>query len=179
MRLDLACTRCALSRSRTQVVPPDGDLDSIVCFVGEAPGEKEDLTGKPFVGRAGKMLDKLLRIEELDRKRIMITNTVKCRPPENRNPTAEEMTACFPYLEQELEGRKLAVAMGRVACADLIGDVTKLGSEANIVRKVKVGRDQIDVLPAYHPSACLFNVQARKSLQESIRIAKGFIDDDR
>ena len=178
MEMDLHCTRCVLSESRTQVVPPDGDLDSIVCFVGEAPGEKEDLIGRPFVGRAGKMLDRLMLAEDLDRSMIMITNTVKCRPPKNRNPAKEEMAACFPYLEQELEGRRLVVAMGRDACMNLLGKDVKLEKEANVPREVQVGGNRVEVLPAYHPVACFFNIKARESLRESIRIAKGLIERD-
>jgi DNA polymerase len=175
MELDIHCTQCILSKSRTQVVPPDGDMDSIVCFVGEAPGEKEDLIGRPFVGRAGKMLDKLFENEGLDRKKVMITNTVKCRPPGNRNPARDEMTACFPYLEQELEGRRIVVAMGRVACMNLLGMDLKLEKEANVARKVEVGKSSVLVLPAYHPAACLFNKKARESLGKSIRMVKDFI----
>jgi DNA polymerase len=168
--------RCRLCESRTQVVPPDGDLDSSVCFVGEAPGEKEDLVGRPFVGMAGKMLDKLFEGERLDRKRVMITNTVKCRPPKNRNPAKDEMAACFPYLEQELAGRRMVVTMGRVACMNLLGKDVKLENEANVTRKIKVDSDYIVILPAYHPAACLFNMKARESLRESIRIAKELIE---
>jgi DNA polymerase len=161
------------------VVPPDGNLESIVCFIGEAPGEKEDLAGRPFVGRAGKMLDRLTQAEGLDRSTIMITNTVKCRPPRNRNPAKEEMAACFPYLEQEIEGRRLVVAMGKIACRNLLGKDVKLKEEANIVREVQVCGNIVEVLPSYHPAACLFNVKARESLQESIRIAKRLIERDR
>lgn len=176
METDLQCVRCLLSESRTQVVPPDGDLGSVVCFVGEAPGEREDLLGRPFMGRAGKMLDKLMKAEGLRRSEIMITNTVKCRPPKNRNPAKEEMAACFPYLEQEVGGRRLVVALGRVACRNLLGKDIKLEDEANVPRKVAVADRTVEVLPAYHPAACLFNIKARESLRESIRIAKRVIE---
>lgn len=179
MEIDLQCVRCILSKSRTQVVPPDGDLRSVVCFVGEAPGEKEDLVGRPFVGRAGKMLEKLMREEGLSRNAVMITNTVKCRPPMNRNPSKEEMVACFPYLEQEIEGRKLVVALGKVACKNLLGRDVRLEDEANVLRRAAIAGRNIDVLPAYHPAACLFNLRARESLRQSVRIAKEVIERDR
>jgi uracil-DNA glycosylase len=175
MELDPDCRRCGLSRGRTHVVGPDGDLGSSVCFVGEAPGEKEDQQGRPFVGRAGKMLDRLFEEEGLPRDRIMITNTVKCRPPGNRTPKVEERRACLPYLEQELEGRRLVVALGRTACCNLLGKAVKMEEEVNRPREVTVGRERVFLLPAYHPAACLFNLNARASLRETIRIAKGFL----
>lgn len=176
METDLGCLRCRLSKGRTQVVPPDGDLFSPVCFVGEGPGEKEDMLGRPFVGRAGQMLSRLMMEEGLQRARVMITNAVKCRPPGNRAPRRDEMAACFSYLEQELEGRRLVVAMGRSACLDLLGRDVRLADEANVVRHVRVGCEEMDLLPAYHPSACLFNLRARESLAGSIRIAKKYVD---
>src|SRR5512136_220133 len=120
MLIDLDCELCNVSKARKKVVAPSGDLDSPVVFVGEAPGEKEDLTGKPFVGRAGKMLDRLLREEGLERDKIMITNTVKCRPPGNRRPKQDEIASCRPYLEDELMGKRLIVCMGRTACENLL-----------------------------------------------------------
>jgi len=149
---------------------------SVVCFVGEAPGEKEDLVGCPFVGRAGRMLDKLMRAEGLSRNAVMITNTVKCRPPMNRNPSKEEMAACLPYLEQEIEGRQLVVALGKVACQNLLGRDVRLEDEANVPRKAAIRGRSLDVLPAYHPAACLFNLRARESLRQSVRIAKKVIE---
>ena len=96
-----ACTRCPLAAGRTQVVFGVGDPDADLMFVGEAPGRDEDLQGEPFVGRSGKLLDRLL-LEELgiDRSRVYIANVVKCRPPDNRDPLAEEIAACRPYLER-------------------------------------------------------------------------------
>ena len=172
MELDLHCTRCSLSERRIQVVPPSGDLRSLVVFVGEGPGEKEDQKGAPFVGRAGKMLDRLFREEGLERDRIMITNTVKCRPPENRRPLPEEMCACFPFLEQELEGRGLTVAMGRTACENLLGRGVKVGMEANTFASIQILGQQKEVLLTYHPSACLYNLKAREALRASIRLVR-------
>ncbi len=136
------------------------------------------MVGRPFVGRAGKMLDSLMQEEGLDRDAIMITNTVKCRPPSNRNPSKEEMAACFPYLEQEIEGRELVVALGKVACRNLLGRDVKLEDQANIIRKVTVAGSTVRILPAYHPAACLFNLKARDSLRKSIRIARKALECD-
>jgi DNA polymerase len=179
LELDLDCRRCPLCETRNTVVSPDGDLNSPVCLVGEAPGRSEDLQGRPFVGRAGKMLDRLLEEEGLPRSRIMITNTVKCRPPDNRVPRSGEREACFPYLEQELEGRRLIVGLGRTACSNLLGRDIKLADEANVPVSVRIGGVNIEFLPTYHPSACLFNLRAREGLREAIRIIRdGYLKDD-
>ncbi len=172
MEIDLQCSRCRLSETRIQVVPPSGDLRSPVAFVGEGPGEKEDQKGMPFIGRAGKMLDRLLREEGLARERIMITNTVKCRPPENRRPLPDETCACFPYLEQELVDKLLIVAMGRTACENLLGRAVKVGQEANTMASVQLMGREKTVLLTYHPSACLYNLKAREGLQASIRLVR-------
>jgi len=172
MELDLQCTRCRLSERRIQVVPPSGDPRSHVVFVGEGPGEKEDQKGAPFVGRAGKMLDRLLGEEGLERERIMITNTVKCRPPENRRPMPDEMRACFPYLEQEIVSRQLIVAMGRTACENLLGRDVRIGLEANTFVLIELLGKKTEVLLTYHPSACLYNLKAREGLRASIRLVK-------
>jgi uracil-DNA glycosylase len=172
MELDLHCQRCRLSEKRIQVVPPSGDLGSPVVFVGEGPGEKEDQKGMPFIGRAGKMLDRLMKDEGLARERIMITNTVRCRPPENRRPLPDEMEACFPYLEQELESRQLIVAMGRTASENLLGRVVKVSQEANTIVTVELKGQKKEVLLTYHPSACLYNLKAREGLRASIRLVR-------
>jgi uracil-DNA glycosylase family 4 len=172
MELDLHCQRCRLSETRIQVVPPSGDLGSAVVFVGEGPGEKEDQRGMPFVGRAGKMLDRLMKDEGLVRERVMITNTVRCRPPENRRPLPDEMRACFPYLEQELESRQLIVAMGRTACENLLGRAVKVSQEANTTVSVELMGRKKEVLLTYHPSACLYNLKAREGLRASIRLVR-------
>jgi uracil-DNA glycosylase family 4 len=172
MRLDLHCPRCRLCNYRTHVVPPGGDLGSPIVFVGEAPGETEDRLAQPFVGKAGRMLDRLLVEGGLSREDIMITNTVKCRPPDNRRPKPDEMEACFPYLEQELRPKRLIVALGRTACHDLLGRPVDLGNEANKPVSVQILDREIELLPTYHPSACLFNLTARAGLRQTIALVR-------
>jgi len=172
MFLDLDCELCRLSKTREKVVAPSGDLGSPVVFVGEAPGEKEDLSGKPFVGRAGKMLDRLLQDEGLDREKIMITNTVKCRPPANRRPKPEEVASCRPYLEDELRGRQLIVCLGRTACEGLLNNKVVMRDCANQTFAIAVGRERMDLIPTYHPSAALRNIDAREGLRLTIRMVK-------
>jgi len=172
MFLDLDCTLCGLSRERKHVVPPSGDLYSPVLFIGEAPGEKEDERAIPFVGKAGKMLDRLLQEEGLARSSIMITNTVKCRPPRNRRPKEEETRACYPYLEGELRDRQLLVALGKTASESILGTKLTLKDCANTTFSIVVNGQKIDLIPTYHPSACLFNLVAREGLRDTIRIVK-------
>ncbi len=172
MFLDLDCELCRLSERRTKVVAPSGDIASPVIFVGEAPGEKEDLTGKPFVGRAGKMLDRLLREEGVDRERIMISNTVKCRPPGNRRPRPDEVASCRSYLEDELGDKQLIVCLGRTACEGLLSNKVVMKDCANQLFAICVGGRKIDLIPTYHPSAAMRNREAREGLRKTIQLVK-------
>jgi len=176
MRLDPQCTRCRLFEKRTQVVPPDGPLGARIVFVGEGPGEKEDIHGRPFIGRAGKMLDRLLSEQGVPRSEIMVTNTVKCRPPENRRPKEDEMRACFPYLEQELEGRTLIIALGKTSSENLLARKVNLAREANAELLIQIMGKGVRVIPAYHPSACLYNLKARQSLGQTMHLVREELD---
>ena len=172
MFLDLDCTLCKLSETRKKVVPPTGNLYSPVLFIGEAPGEKEDQRAVPFIGKAGKMLDRLLVEEGLKRESIMITNTVKCRPPGNRRPTGTETDACYPYLECELWNRELIIALGKTAAESLLETKLVLKECANTTFSMVVNGQKIDLIPTYHPSACLFNLVAREGLRQTIRMVR-------
>ena len=118
----LKCQACGLRRSCTQVVFGVGDPNAEVLFIGEAPGANEDQQGEPFVGRAGKLLDDMLAMIGLHRKNVYITNSVKCRPPENRDPLPEESEACKPWLRQQFQllRPKIVVCLGRIAAQQLI-----------------------------------------------------------
>jgi len=176
MRLDSECTRCRLSKKRTQVVPPDGPLGARIVFVGEGPGEREDVQGRPFIGRAGKMLDRILSEQGVPRSEIMITNTVKCRPPENRRPKEDEMRACFHYLEQELKGRTLVVALGKTSSENLLARKVNLAREANVEFLIQIMGEGVRVIPAYHPSACLYNPRAHQSLGQTMHLVREELD---
>ena len=169
------CARCTLCEFRTQLVMPSGDLNSKVAFVGEAPGENEDFWGKPFVGKSGKLLDRLMQEEGLPRSRVMITNTVKCRPPNNRDPTAEEMTACRPFLEHELRSKELVVCLGKSACRSLLGYEGKMGAIVNTRMEMEIGGKTITVIPTYHPAACIYNRDSTESLRETIRTVRDMV----
>ena len=166
------CRRCDLCRRRHNIVLPAGSPDSKVVFVGEAPGENEDLQGRPFIGRAGKILEEAMAEAGFTRDDIIITNTVKCRPPANRNPMPEEMAACRPFLESELKGRSLIVGLGRFACQDLLGYSCSMGSIANKIVKIDVGGEKIDFLPTYHPAACIYHPESLTFLKEAMVIVR-------
>lgn len=166
------CRGCRLCLHRTTVVMPSGDPGSPVVFVGEAPGENEDLEGVPFVGRAGSILDRAMADAGISRGEVMITNTVKCRPPGNRDPTEDEMSACRQYLISELEGRRLVVGLGKSSVMDLMGYRGRMDKIVNRVTRIKIGAEEVDFLPAYHPMACVYMKEARESLAETMRIVK-------
>jgi uracil-DNA glycosylase family 4 len=170
------CRACGLCRERQNVVCPDGDPLSPVAFVGEAPGKKEDETGRPFQGRSGKVLDSLLEEEGVPRSSIFITNTVKCRPPGNRVPTREEMAACLPNLEEELQDRRLIVALGRTAASDLLRREVRLSEELNKVAKVTIRGREIDIVVTYHPAASFYNSKVKDALRQTIRIARTYLE---
>ena len=168
MRPDPDCRLCPLYKGRTNMVMPSGDMTSKVAFVGEAPGENEDLTGRPFIGRSGMLLERMLLAEEISRDEVMITNTVKCRPPGNRAPTEEEMKACRPFLESELEGKELVICLGASACRSLLGYEGRMGDIVNTEQTITMNGRCITVIPAYHPAACIYSRMFAGSLRDTV-----------
>ena len=157
------CKKCPLSNSRTNTVPGEGDPNAEILFVGEAPGATEDQKGIPFCGAAGKFLDTMLKSISLERKDVFIANTLKCRPPENRDPEDSEKIACSPYLNKQIEtvNPKLIVCLGRHSMANLLpglGGITAMHGKP--VRK----KDGRVYLPLYHPAAALHNGGLRQTL---------------
>jgi uracil-DNA glycosylase family 4 len=147
-----SCTRCELSATRTNTVFARGNPESSLCFVGEAPGADEDAQGLPFVGRAGQLLDRMIAAMGLSPQTdVYICNIIKCRPPENRRPTPEEIDTCIPYLHEQLAAvkPKVIVAMGNTAVSALLS--TKLGI-TKVRGQWKLYRGQTLVMPTYHPS---------------------------
>lgn len=169
------CSLCGLCNGRTNIVLPCGDLSSPVVFIGEAPGENEDLQGIPFIGRAGKILDDAMAAAGIDRSDVMITNTVKCRPPNNREPTKEEMDACRGFLESELIGRRLIVGLGKSSCRDLMGYDGPMKDVVNKSVEIEIGGEKVMFLPAYHPMSCIYRKESRTSLAETMSIVKGLL----
>lgn len=161
------CQNCALGQSRHNFVFGDGNPEAKIVFVGEAPGEQEDLQGVPFVGRAGKMLDKILAAINTDRQQILICNVLKCRPPRNRDPLAGEVEQCEPYLKKQLEiiRPKLIVALGRVAAKTLLRIEEPLGKMRNRLFHYH----DIDMMVTYHPAALLRNSNLKKFAWEDFQ----------
>lgn len=168
------CTRCGLCETRTNVVFGVGRGDADVMFVGEGPGEQEDLQGEPFVGPAGKLLDDMMSIIDLDRSNCYIANIVKCRPPQNRDPLETEQDACIGYLRNQvaLIKPKVIVCLGRVAAKRLIDP------EYRITRQhgTWVQKGNVWMTAIYHPSALLRDASKRPetfddllSLREKIK----------
>ena len=153
------CTACDLCRGRTNVVFGVGNRNADIMFVGEGPGEQEDLQGEPFVGAAGKLLDDMLSIIDLDREKCYIANIVKCRPPGNRDPRDEEQDACVGYLWDQiaLVRPKIIVCLGRIAATRLIRP------DFRITREHGTWIQQYDIwmTAIYHPSALLRDVTKR------------------
>lgn len=161
------CRKCPLYESKTNVVVHDGSPVARLCFVGEGPGAEEDATGVPFVGRAGKLLTAIIESMGLKRQDTFICNTVKCRPPNNRTPTSEEMEACFPYLEKQIEtvAPDCIVTLGLPAAQRLVG---KIGSVSRF-RGCWMEYRTIPTLITYHPAYLLRNPSAKKLLWEDMK----------
>jgi uracil-DNA glycosylase len=146
------CQRCDLWKGTSHAVPGEGNPEAKVVFIGEAPGFYEDRDGRPFVGAAGKLLDKMLLLIGLSRKEVFIANVVKHRPPENRDPLPAEISACKIWLDQQLEviNPRLVVTLGRYSLARYLANARISGVHGQVIRAGK----QL-VLPMYHPAAAL------------------------
>ncbi len=152
------CTRCRLAEGRTQVVFGVGSPDADLMFVGEAPGFHEDKQGIPFVGQAGKLLDKLLAGIGLERSQVYICNVLKCRPPGNRDPVPDEKEACEPYLFRQVEliRPKVIATLGNHATKQLSGRETGITRCHGQEQRLKVGSLDVLLFPLYHPAAALY-----------------------
>ncbi len=166
----LSCEKCQLKNGRTQVVFGTGNRQAKVLFIGEGPGEQEDKQGKPFVGRSGQYLDKMLAAVGLDRnKDLYIANIVKCRPPQNRDPQPEEQEACLPWLRAQtaLIRPKIIVCLGRIAAMKLIRPDFKITKEHGIFFE-KAG---VAMMATLHPAALLRNPAAKPgALQDMLAL---------
>ena len=166
-----SCTACRLCEQRNKTVAGSGDRDADWMVVGEGPGAEEDRTGEPFVGAAGKLLDAMLAAIGLKRgEKVFIANAVKCRPPMNRTPEADEIAACRPYLERQIELVKprLVLAMGRPAATSLIGHEVKI----NAARGRMHQRGAQGLLVTYHPAYLLRNPADKRRAWEDLCLAR-------
>jgi uracil-DNA glycosylase len=166
-----ACARCALHKGRTKVVFGAGNADADLMFVGEAPGQQEDLEGLPFVGRAGKLLDQLLGEVGLERSDVFITNVLKSRPPGNRDPQPEEIDACKPYLHKQVEliEPRVICTLGNFATKLLTRSQRGITGVHGRPQVHELGGRAVRVFPLYHPAAALRSTKTLEELREDFR----------
>ena len=163
----LECTRCHLCETRTNVVFGVGPEDAKIMFIGEGPGENEDLQGEPFVGRAGKLLDDMLELIDLDRSKVYIAHMVKCRPPKNRDPLPEEQNACAPWLSRQIEliNPRVIVCLGRISAMRFIRPDFKITKEHGQWFE----KDGRQVMAIYHPAALLRDPRKRPETFDDLK----------
>jgi uracil-DNA glycosylase family 4 len=173
-----ACTRCELYKTRTNPVVGAGSLSARIVFVGEAPGYYEDLKGEPFVGKAGKVLDKLLASIGLQRNDVYIANVLKCRPPKNRNPATEEIRACTPYLDAQLEiiQPEIIATLGNFSLA-YVFDTFGLRSKKDKISKIHGKVFTVStiagvqkIVPLYHPAVATYNPNMKGTLLDDVKV---------
>lgn len=174
----IVCTKCSLSRTRSNAVPGVGSPEAKIMFVGEAPGQSEDVKGEPFVGAAGKFLDGLLSEIGLSRKDVFITNVVKCRPPRNRPPDLGEIAVCATYLDRQVEIIKpcFIVTLGSHSTAYVFsktglvfGGITQVHGR---FQRITLHGMQVTVFPTFHPASALYNPKYREMLHADFRLLK-------
>lgn len=167
-----SCTLCALHKSRTQTVFGVGNQAADWMIVGEAPGAEEDRRGEPFVGRAGQLLDEMLRAVGLQRDAVFIANILKCRPPNNRDPLADEASSCRAYLDRQIElaSPKLILAVGRVAAQHLLGSDAPVGRLRG--QKHFLNDGQLPVVVTYHPAYLLRSPTQKRKVWQDLRVAR-------
>jgi len=167
------CTRCDLHASRTQTVFGVGNPDADWMFIGEAPGAEEDRRGEPFVGRAGKLLDEMLRTVGLSRDGVFIANILKCRPPNNRDPKVEEAAACRGYLERQIElvAPEIIIAVGRVAAQNLLGTDAPVGR----MRGKRHSLGDVPLIVTYHPAYLLRSPSQKRKAWDDLCMARNII----
>ena len=173
-----SCRSCGLCAERRQAVSGVGDENASWLFIGEGPGAEEDARGEPFVGQAGKLLDAMLAAIDLKRgEDVYIANAVKCRPPGNRTPEADEVAVCFPYLQRQIEliQPKLIVLLGRVAVTSVLGQDGSLSSLRGKPLTYRAGEREIPVLVTYHPAYLLRNLPDKAKAWEDLCSARALM----
>ncbi|MHB1679198.1 MAG: uracil-DNA glycosylase [bacterium] len=178
------CTKCKLSEGRNLIVFGEGSSDSELMFIGEAPGADEDKTGKPFVGRAGQLLTKIIESINLKRENVYIANIVKCRPPENRNPEQDEISNCSLFLKEQINivEPKIICTLGKFSTMFIFNEINNIDGGKNFEFE-KIGSHRgkiynykgIKVIPTYHPSYLLRNPSAKKDVWEDMKLIRSLL----
>ena len=175
----MACRACPLCETRTNAVPGEGVSSPLVMAIGEGPGADEDKTGRPFVGRAGQLLDKMLDSIGLSRNsNCFIANVIKCRPPNNRDPHPGETSACAPFLERQIKLLKpqFILALGRISAHYLLKTTDSLGNLRGSFLELNVQGDTIPLLVTYHPSALLREESLKRPAWEDLKMLKAKLE---
>jgi DNA polymerase len=169
------CQKCGLSASRKNTVLGEGNVHARIMFVGEGPGRDEDELGRPFVGRAGQLLDKMLASIELTRNDVYIANVLKCRPPGNRDPEPDEAAACIGYLRAQtaLIRPKIIVCLGRISAKYILGQDIRIMRDRGVWHEVK----GFSIMPTYHPAALLRNELLKKDAYKDLLAIKARYDE--
>ena len=176
-----ACMGCSLGKTRKNAVPGEGVSRPDVMVVGEGPGADEDSTGRPFVGNAGKLLDKMLASIGLSREtNCFIANVIKCRPPNNRDPRPDETTACASFLERQMIvlRPKIILCAGRIAAQTLLKTAESTGKLRGRFHKMRVADSVIPLVVTYHPSALLRNDEYKRPAWEDLKMLKSWLDEN-
>lgn len=170
-----ACTRCQLHQTRTQAVFGVGAIDAEWMVVGEAPGADEDRQGEPFVGRAGQLLNAMLRAVGLSRDKVYIANILKCRPPGNRDPRPEEAACCEPFLRRQIEliSPRVILAVGRIAAQNLLNSTIPLARMRG--RRHTLGDTGIPVVVTYHPAYLLRSPLQKRRAWDDLKLARSLL----
>ncbi|OGZ17367.1 MAG: uracil-DNA glycosylase [Candidatus Nealsonbacteria bacterium RBG_13_36_15] len=168
-----SCKKCLLWESRENTVPGEGPINAKIIIIGQAPGAEEDKTGRPFIGRAGKLLDKLLKIANLKREKVFITSPIKCFPPKNRKPTKREIQICLPYLKEQIRviNPQKFILLGEIAFSIFFKN-----KKLKDYRGKWVEKDNKKYFITYHPAAGIRFVKFKKILEREFRKIKKIID---
>ena len=161
------CKRCKLHRTRRTIVFGEGNEKATLMLVGEGPGYDEDVQGRPFVGKAGQLLTKILQSINLPREEVYITNIIKCRPPQNRNPEPDEIQSCRPFLQKQIQAirPKIICALGTFSAQTLL----KTGTKITALRGKLYDLEGIKVIPTYHPAFLLRNPERKREVWEDMK----------
>lgn len=170
-----SCQKCRLHEGRKHVVPGEGDPRADLMLIGEGPGREEDLLGRPFVGAAGRLLESILASVGLSRNTLFICNVVKCRPPSNRAPEADEAAACLPYLRAQvaLVGPRVIVLMGASALRAVLGDHMRITRD----RGQWIERKGVWIMPTFHPAALLRDETKKRPTYEDFKAVRHKLED--
>lgn len=157
------CRKCRLWKTRKHTVPGEGNPDAGIMFIGQAPGRREDETGRPFIGRAGQLLNKLLEKNGVGRKDVFITSVIKCFPPRNRIPKNDELESCSPYIEKQISlvNPEKIFLLGNIAIKTILGNPGRLEK----IHGKKIVKSSVEYIPTYHPAAAMRFPEIKKKLE--------------